>query len=110
MNSQQPNGRRAYIAYLDSVDHFQPSGMRGSTGESMRTQVYRAVVAGYMAYLKDRGFLSLHVWASPPRTGEDFIFLHHPEAQKMPDINRLRRWYYSIPLLFSKVPQVTELT
>lgn len=80
-----PNTRRVYIAYLDSVHFFKP--------KKYRTAVYHEILLGYMDYAKRLGYTMVHIWASPPRYGEDYIFDCHPLEQKMPTSKRLKDWY-----------------
>ncbi|KRZ33061.1 Protein cbp-1 [Trichinella pseudospiralis] len=46
-NCPQPNSRRVYIAYLDSVHFFQP--------KHIRTAVYHEILLGYLEYVKVLG-------------------------------------------------------
>lgn len=80
-----PNTRRVYIEYLDSVHYFRP--------KQYRTDVYHEVLLGYMDYVKQLGYTMVHIWASPPRKGEDYIFDCHPADQKIPTPKRLQDWY-----------------
>lgn len=41
-------------------------------------------------------FTSVHIWASPPSQGDDYMFYRHPPHQKLPDHERLRQWYENI--------------
>lgn len=77
--------RRVYISYLDSVHFFQP--------REFKTAVYQEVLIGYLEYVKQQGYLFAHIWACPPSKGDDYIFNCHPPEQKIPDINRLQKWY-----------------
>merc|ERR1711972_938542 len=56
--TSQPNTRRVYIAYLDSVHFFQP--------KNKRTQVYHEILLGYLDYVKQMGYTMAHIWACPP--------------------------------------------
>ncbi|ESO09760.1 hypothetical protein HELRODRAFT_121284, partial [Helobdella robusta] len=80
-----PNSRRVYIAYLDSVNFFQP--------RQYRTSVYHEILLGYLEYAKSLGFLTAHIWACPPSEGDDYIFHCHPPEQKIPKPKRLQEWY-----------------
>lgn len=84
-NCQQPNQRRVYIAYLDSVHFFQP--------RHLRTSVYYEILLGYLQYVKRLGYTMAHIWACPPSEGDDYIFHCHPVEQKIPKPKRLQDWY-----------------
>ncbi|XP_033112096.1 histone acetyltransferase p300-like [Anneissia japonica] len=84
-NCPQPNSRRVYISYLDSVHFFQPS--------AHRTAMYYEILIGYLEYVKGIGYEWAHIWACPPNKGDDFIFHCHPTEQKIPDLKRLQDWY-----------------
>lgn len=81
----QPNNRRIYISYLDSVQLFQPC--------NLRTNVYHEILIGYLDYVKRQGYLWAHIWACPPGPGDDYIFHCHPPEQKIPTQKRLQDWY-----------------
>nr|NVI76000.1 nejire [Cucujiformia] len=80
-----PNTRRVYIAYLDSVHFFKP--------RQFRTAVYHEILLGYMDYVKQLGYTMAHIWACPPSEGDDYIFHCHPTEQKIPKPKRLQDWY-----------------
>lgn len=81
----QPNTRRVYIAYLDSVNFFEP--------KKYRTDVYHEILLGYLDYVKRLGYVMAHIWACPPTEGEEYIFNCHPSDQKIPKRKRLQDWY-----------------
>merc|ERR1712045_203804 len=81
----QPNTRRVYVAYLDSVHFFKP--------RHFRTAVYHEILLGYLDYMKKLGYTMAHIWACPPSEGDDYIFHCHPPDQKIPKPKRLQEWY-----------------
>jgi len=84
-DSPEPNSRRVYIAYLDSVEYFRP--------RTARTQVYHEILVSYLLWSRLRGFRVAHIWACPPQRGNNFIFWCHPQHQKTPSKDRLIEWY-----------------
>jgi len=70
----EPNTNRVYISYLDSVRYFK------SQPEGHRTTVYHSILVNYLAYARELGFTHAHIWVSPPKQGDDYIFYAHPET------------------------------
>jgi len=84
--SEVGQGKRVYIAYLDSVEHFRP--------RSCRTDVYHEMLVAYLATARARGYENAHIWACPPSRGNSFVFWNHPSSQRTPTRERLITWYH----------------
>jgi hypothetical protein len=82
----EPQKKRIYIAYLDSVEHFRP--------RTCRTQVYHEMLVAYLASARIRGYEQAHIWACPPSRGNSFVFWNHPASQRTPSRDRLVSWYH----------------
>ena len=87
---KSPNGRKAYVSYLDSTNYMQPS--------VFRTPTYHEIMLGYVEDAKVRGFDSIYIWACPPppRAGDSYILNCHPKWQRTPNTERLVKWYKTI--------------
>jgi len=102
-DSQDPNKRFSYIAYLDSVNYLKP--------RRLRTQIYHELLVAYLDAIKIRGFSTVFIWACPPPHKRDDYILHcHPETQRMPSADRLREWYHEMIALALKRKIVVEST
>ena len=85
----EPNRRKLYIAYLDSVHYFRP--------RKLRTQIYHELLLAYLEYSRRSGFTSAYIWACPPPNKRDDYIIHcHPEHQRVPSADRLRKWYHDM--------------
>ncbi|KAJ1615777.1 histone acetylation protein-domain-containing protein, partial [Pavlovales sp. CCMP2436] len=76
-----PNTNRVYISYLDSPD-------------GKRTLVYHAILVGYLQHVKSLGYTHAHIWVSPPKQGDDYIFYGHPDdmVAKRMGLLKLKQW------------------
>ena len=85
----EPNTNRVYISYLDSVRYFE------SSPEGQRTFVYHSILINYLGYAKELGYQFGHIWVSPPKMGDDYIFYAHPEVMlsKRMGLLKLKEWY-----------------
>jgi E1A/CREB-binding protein len=84
-----PNRGKLYIAYLDSVHYFRP--------RHHRTLVYHELLLAYLEYSRRKGYTSCYLWACPPPTKRDDYVIHcHPPTQRVPNPERLRKWYHDM--------------
>lgn len=58
--------RWVYLAYIDSVKYFQPERAAATANCALRTLVYHELLHAYLAYIQQRGFTSMFIWACPP--------------------------------------------
>lgn len=83
--SEEPNQRRLYISYLDSVQYFEP--------KHLRTVTYHEVMLSYIDYMRRSGYKHVSIWSCPPTDNNDYIFYCHPREQKIPNSDILLIWY-----------------
>ena len=102
----QPNTGRTYISYLDSVRLLQ------TEPPNRRTPVYHAIINGYIASARARGFTHAHIWVAPPQPGDEYIFHCHPidprHGTRTMSMGKLREWY--IAMLDEAVSQVRAIS
>jgi hypothetical protein len=101
-----PNRRNVYISYLDSVEYFRPR----TNDSSLRTNVYHEIIISYIAWVRLRGFLKVHLWSCPPQRGNNFIFWCHPQHQRTPNKERLILWYQNMCHVARERGVVTHIT
>ena len=81
-----PNKDRVYISYLDSVPYFS-EGVH-------RTTLYHAMLVAYLQWARLLGNKFCHIWVSPPKIGDEYIFFAREKQQKKPmKVAKLREWY-----------------
>jgi len=98
----QPNTRRVYISYVDSVRFFR------SSPDGHRSTAYRALLRAYLASCRRRGFGHVHLWIEPPRAGDEYVFYARPPEERRPmKREKLRSWYCKM-LESSKADGVVE--
>ncbi len=84
-----PNKGRVYVSYLDSVKYFEP--------KNLRTSVFQEMMHAYFKNVQESGlFDTIHLWSCPPKRSDDYILYCHPESQRNPGHEQLRKWYLSI--------------
>jgi E1A/CREB-binding protein len=101
-DAPEPNKRRVYLSYLDSVKYMQPA--------HLRTKVYHAILIAYIGWIKKLGYHTCHIWACPPMKGDDYILYQKPEDQKNPKPDRLRKWYIVMLDIAKEYGYVDSLT
>lgn len=82
------NCRRAYIAYMDSVQYFQP--------RHLKTRVYQEIVSGYLSFAKGLGYTKVQLYSCPSLASGEYIFRGRPHTQKIPSEQQLKNWYSTI--------------
>ena len=98
-----PNSGKVYISYLDSVKHFEPSGLR--------SKVFVEVISQYLNHVRNIGYNSAHLWSCVPAEGVEYIFHRRPESTgpPMPD-SKLAGWYEKILINASKQGIIHDYT
>ncbi|CAF1467759.1 unnamed protein product, partial [Didymodactylos carnosus] len=81
----EPNTRRVYISFLDFVDFFQP--------QLYQTDVYHEILIGYLDYIKQLGYMYVHIWAYPPSEDNDYIFHCRPAEQSVMEPKAFQNWF-----------------
>ena len=90
-NCPEPNTKRVYISYVDSVKYFR------SEPQNHRSTVYRTLLASYLQSCRLRGFRYVHIWVEPPRAGDEYIFYARPPDERKPmKREKLRSWYVKV--------------
>lgn len=84
----EPNARRINIAYLDTVKLFDPGNLRSA--------LYHKIILAYLDYCRKQGFVSAHIWVSPPAEGSEYVFYAHPPDQRTLTHDLLLKWYISM--------------
>ena len=50
-------------------------------GVALRTLVYHEILLAYLAYIKQRGFTSMFIWACPPLQARHFLLTGHKNSE-----------------------------
>ena len=92
MNTQEygsdcpaPNRGTIYIAYLDSAQFFEPTGLRG--------KVYKQILMGYLKHASELGFKKACIWSCVPAGQLEYFFYRRPSIQKALPQEQLNVWY-----------------
>lgn len=85
LNSMFQNRGHVYIACADSVSWFRP--------ERSRSYVYETILIGYLQYVKNQGFVAVHVCTTPTNDKVTEIFNGHPSDQVKPNRRTVRAWF-----------------
>ena len=61
------------------------------------SQVYHAIINGYLGDAKSRGYRHAHIWVQPPQPGDEYIFSSRPvdpvHRNRPMSMAKLRSWY-----------------
>ena len=102
----QPNTRRVYLSYLDSVRYFKPD-ITSYRGDALRTYVYHDMLIGYLEYIKKLGYCNTYIWVCPPQEGDDYILYCHPSKQRVPKqevSTKMRNLFPSLLIMCARSP------
>jgi hypothetical protein len=102
VDTPDPNNRRVYVSYLDTVKYLRPP--------VLRTHIYHEILSCYLKHCKSLGYHTAYIWACPPLKGDDYILYCKPEEQKTPRPERLRQWYLTMLEKSQTEGVVTRLT
>ncbi|KAJ1625437.1 histone acetylation protein-domain-containing protein [Pavlovales sp. CCMP2436] len=87
---------RVSLSYIDSLYRYKVRHFNSSPS-GHRSTVYHALINAYLANARQRGYTHAHIWVSPPKPGDDFIFHCHPEEMyKRMGLLKLKAWYESM--------------
>ncbi|KAM7539921.1 hypothetical protein Aperf_G00000027701 [Anoplocephala perfoliata] len=88
LNAMFPNRGHVYLACIDSISWFRP--------EHARSCVSEAILIGYLQYIKNHGFVAVHVCTTPTNDRASEIFIGHPNDQVKPNRRTIRAWFTSM--------------
>lgn len=92
--SEPPYAGNVYLAYLDSLNYFQPS--------DMRKRVYHQILFANMDWVRERGFVRLSLRSLSPHlssllcTGESYLFPTRSAGSTEMSPSRLLEWYQEL--------------